>query len=96
MQIIKAHDEYGWITAVIDNRWVQAKVYNEKSEFGINGGRVSKLAIGKTSQRDPQSNFFEQICYNYDRGLDFSKISKELLKSIVNQLESLPLLDLTE
>jgi hypothetical protein len=30
MQILKAHDQYGWITAIIRNRLVQDKVYNEK------------------------------------------------------------------
>lgn len=94
MQIIKAHDQYGWITAIIDGRWVQAKVYNEPSTYGVNNGRVSKLAIGKTEKWNPQENFFDQMCYNYDRGLDFSRIPRGLLNSIVKQLDALPLLDL--
>ena len=96
MQILKAHDQYGWITAIIDGRWVQAKVYNEPSAYGIKNGRVSKLAIGKTDTRNPNENFFDQMCYNYDRGLDFSKITRGELNSIVRQLEALPLLDLSE
>lgn len=46
MKVLKAHDRYGWITAVIEERWCQAKVYNEPSTFGVKHGRVSKLAIG--------------------------------------------------
>lgn len=64
MQILSEHDQYGWITAIIEGRWVQAKVYDEGSCFGINDGRVSKLCIGKTQYRDPTQNFFEQELEN--------------------------------
>jgi 2-keto-4-pentenoate hydratase len=90
MQIIKAHDQNGWITAIIQNRWVQAKVYNDPSTYGINNGRVSKLAIGKTNVKEDFSNFFDQMCYNYDRGLDFDESPSGLLEKIVEELESLP------
>lgn len=91
MHILQPHNvETGWITAVIENRWVQAKVYDEPSDYGINNGRVSKLVVGKTSTRDPQRNFFEQMCYNYDRGLDFDRAPKGLIDKIVAQLETLP------
>lgn len=80
----------GWITCIIENRWVRAKVYNLPSKFGINDGRVSKLAIGKTDQVLQGQNFFDQICYNYDRGLDFNKAPKGLLKKVVAELEKLP------
>lgn len=91
MHILEPHSvETGWITAVIENRWVQAKVYDEPSDYGINNGRVSKLVVGKTANRDPYRNFFEQMCYNYDRGLDFDKAPKGLIDKIVGQLENLP------
>lgn len=91
MHIIEPHNrETGWITAVIENRWVQAKVYDEPSDYGINNGRVSKLVVGKTSSRNPNVNFFKQMCYNYDRGLDFDKAPKGLIDKIVAQLENLP------
>ena len=61
MKIIHAHDRHGWITCVIADRWVQAKVYEEPSTFGINDGRVSKLTISKTAYRDPNQNYFEQM-----------------------------------
>lgn len=90
MKILQPHSKTGWITAVIDGRWVQAKVYDDPSDYGIDNGRVSKLAIGKTDTRDPNQDFFAQMCYNYDRGLDFKKISIKQVRSIVAQLETLP------
>ena len=40
MKILKNHDENGWITAIIEGRWVQAKVYDNPSVYGIDDGRV--------------------------------------------------------
>lgn len=91
MRILEAHDHYGWITAVISGRWVQAKVYDLPSTFGINDGRVSKLAIGKTQYRDADAaDFFEQMDFNYDRGLDFDNLPDGVLDEIVEALEHLP------
>ena len=90
MIILREHDQYGWITAIIEGRWVQAKVYDEGSCFGINDGRVSKLVIGKTQYRDPTQNFFDQMCFNYDRGLDFNDAPDGLVDKIVAELETLP------
>lgn len=91
MDILEPHNiETGWITAIIENRWVQAKVFDTPSDYGINNGRVSKLVVGKTSYRDPNRSFFSQMCYNYDRGLDFDEAPKGLIDKIVGQLENLP------
>jgi hypothetical protein len=92
MQILEADDQTGWITAIIEGRWVQAKVYDEPSMYGINEGRVSKLAISKTDTRDPNLNFFDQMDYNYDRGLDFKRrtLPVATLRKIVAELEALP------
>jgi len=90
MTILKQIDERGWITAIIQDRWVQARVFNEPSPFGINNGRVSKCCIGKTGSRDKNRNFLNQMDYNYDRGEDFNNISPELLHLIIEELESLP------
>jgi len=90
MKILVPHDQYGWITAIIEGRWVQAKVYDEPSPFGINDGRVSKISIGKTQYRDNTQNFFEQMCFNYDRGLDFDEAPEGLVDKIVAELEKLP------
>ncbi len=45
MEIIR--DNRPWITARIEGRMVQAKVYDEPSQFGIDGGRISKLHVSK-------------------------------------------------
>lgn len=90
MKILDAHDCYGWIVAVIQGRWVNAKVYDEPSTFGINNGRVSKCAISKTNDRIPFEDFHAQMDYNYDRGLDFDNLPAGLLDSIVAELEALP------
>ena len=78
----------GWITAIVCGRWVQAKVFDEPSTYGINDGHVSKLVIGKTDKRDVNRDFLEQMCYNYDRGLDFDNAGSMLVNEIVKQLEA--------
>lgn len=92
MQIIEAHDESGWVTAIIAGRWVQAKVYDQPSKFGVFNGRVSKLAIAKTAYRNSNANFFEQLDYHYDRGLDFDNLPEGVLKQVIAELETLPAL----
>ena len=77
MEIIDEADSSGdWVTAVIDGHWVQAKVFGDPSTFGVNDGRVSKLSIGKMDFRYKDKNFFNQMCYNYDRGLEFDDSEK--------------------
>jgi len=80
----------GWVTCIIAGRYIQAKVYDEPSEYGINSGRVSKLAIMKDMIRDHDKAFDEQLCYSYDRGLNFSNISDEDVNVVVAALEKLP------
>lgn len=92
MKILEDERAYtGWITAIIEDRWCQAKVYDESSGYGINDGRVSKLVVGKTGQRNERGQpFFDAMDFNYDRGLDFDNLPKGLLDKIVAQLEALP------
>ena len=90
IQILEPHSQTGWITAIIEGRWVLAKVYDEPSTYGINNGRVSKLAISKTDKRDPTKAYFPQICFNYDRGLDFDNAPAGLVDKVVAELEKLP------
>ena len=44
-----------------------AKVYDESGEFGINGGRISKLTLTQNGK----------IVYNYDRGPDLDCQTEE-------------------
>jgi len=87
---ILAERRNGWVEAIIQNRWVEAKLYNLPSRFGINNGRVSKCAIGKSNKRDSCKKFFSQMDYNYDRGLDFDNLPPGVLNKIIAELESLP------
>ena len=48
----------------------EAKVYDTGSEFGINGGRVSKCWIHKADSR--------ATLYNYDRGEDVPPANEEV------------------
>jgi hypothetical protein len=65
MKILKdTRKQNGYITAIINNRWVMAKVYDEPSDYGVNGCRVSKLWIGKRASRDKQANFLDQMVYS--------------------------------
>lgn len=82
--------ESGWVTCIIRNRWVEAKVFDEPSTFGINEGRVSKLCIAKGIDRDRTKDFFAQMDYNYDRGLDFDNLPDGVLNEVIGYLENLP------
>lgn len=90
-KIVKdARKSTGWVTAIIENRWVQAKVYDEPSTYGINNGRVSKLCIAKGIAIDRTKDFLPQMDYNYDRGLDFDRLPSGVLDKVVGYLENLP------
>lgn len=59
----------GWAEGTVGPyRW-EAKVYEEGSEFGINGGRISKLTIWDEKKRR-ESNLLAACIVNYDRGWD--------------------------
>jgi len=89
MMIEDDRNNSGWVTCLIAGKWVQAKVYDEPSEYGINDGRVSKLAVLKTGMRDRSAPFGDQLDYNYDRGLDYSNLPDEDVNVIVTALEKL-------
>ncbi len=83
----------GWITAVVEGHWLQAKVYDLPSCYGVRQCRVSKLSISKTDNRNPNLPYFEQMAYNYDRGLDFHNkrsLKTAKLNKILDVLNALP------
>ena len=93
--VLEERSDSGWITCIIDNRWVQAKVYDEPSTYGVNNCRVSKLSIGKTAERKEFQDFFEQMAYHYDRGLDFNELyNQSILENVLETLNDLPILPL--
>jgi len=69
--------ETGRIAAIDGNALYEyhAKVYDEPSEWGLNGGRVSKLSIRKIGE--------SEWLYNYDRSEDIPASDVEV-ESIVN------------
>ena len=56
-----------WSNGVIDGCWFEVKHYEEGSQYGINGGRISKLHITKGNE--------EMACY--DRGWDVPPKTEE-------------------
>jgi len=97
MTILEPHSASGWITAFICGHWVQAKVYDEPSTYGVYNGRVSKITICKTENRDPTKPFHPQLDVNYDRGTDFNNLwrkNRKLFNEIIRELEKLPKSDL--
>jgi hypothetical protein len=82
MEIIQpANDWNNWVKAIVDGFFVIAKVFAKPSGFGINSGRVSKLAVVADDEWNP-----DKVIINYDRGWDTGEDSP-YLDSIVAQLE---------
>lgn len=68
------HEDNNWVSGRIGNCKFEAKIFDEGSEFGIDGGRISKLWIGRGNKT---------IC-NYDRGWDIRPIGQD--KLILNKI----------
>lgn len=68
-------DYINWVEGYADDTFFQAKLYDDPSVFGIDGGRVSKLHIAGG--------------VNYDRGWDTGK-NHPLVSPVVDFLESTP------
>jgi len=97
-----SHPGYPWVDGTLEETtpnksfvsnsydfW--AKVYDEGSNFGINGGRISKLTISKNDFGRSDSD--QDVIANYDRGWDIQpkdKYEKEVLKRIIDGLEETP------
>ena len=56
-----------WMFGSIDGYEYEAKVYDLGSEYGINGGRISKLYVTKAGR----------VVINYDRGWDIKPKTAE-------------------
>ena len=75
----------GWIDGTVDDFRFQAKVYDTGSKFGIDNGRVSKLAVWN---RQTSADLI-----NYDRGWDKKPANDEqraLFQELLSYLEGLP------
>lgn len=69
----------GWHQFMWHGWEVEAKVYDEPSKYGIDGGRVSKLYVFDTERE-------ECIC-NYDRGWDVDELSMSDLSNVLDEIE---------
>lgn len=83
IEITTINNKTNYINGTVGEYRFEAKHYDERSKFGIDEGRTSKLTITKD---------YEEII-NYDRGWDIKPSCREhieLLDSVVNHLEQLP------
>lgn len=81
--------EEGTITIYGEHKYLySAKVFVLPSEFGINGGRISKLAICKDDGSGEWNN--NNVVYNYDRGLDLTPIDDNAALALDSVLKIYP------
>ena len=81
-----------WCDGKIGKYNFQAKLFDTGSTFGINDGRVSKLAIWDEKIRQEKQNFFAGCVVNYDRGWDIKpkKDIKPYFDAVMELLENAP------
>lgn len=71
-----------WILGTVDGLEVQAKAYDEPSQYGMEqDGRISKLWV-----KTPSDTGLGIVIYNYDRGLGIDYIKPEALDMIVAEV----------
>lgn len=84
-------DGDGWMEVYLPERHhaetpeiaAEVKFFSEASQYGIDGGRVSKLAITRRrtdilKQVVGQPHERLEVLYNYDRGLDVDRLGKSV------------------
>ena len=79
-----------WLKGTIDGYEFFALIFQTGSKYGINGGRISKLAV-----RHKLESLTEVSRYiiNYDRGWDIEPATEEhklILDTLVEYFENLP------
>jgi hypothetical protein len=93
--IVDPHSITGWITAIINGRWVRANVADSPSIYGINGGRINHLYISKTDMVDHSKPFYKQMDYSYDLFI-YGELTDSTIDAIITELERLPVIQLGE
>ncbi len=56
--------------------WAEAKVFWVPSQFGIVGGRISKLRIMTLYRPCPDCCGAEEVLFRYDRGLELDRLGE--------------------
>ena len=72
-----------WKTGTHKGYFWMAKIFDEGSIYGIDGGRISKLSICKGEKWTAGKEV-----YNYERGLDFNNMPAEDLQEVINHILS--------
>ena len=76
LDLIEVGDD-NWIKGIKGKFKICAKVFSTKSDFGIQGGRISKIQVCHTSQE----HWGFDACYlNYDRGWDIRPRNPEIIE----------------
>lgn len=92
-KIESANENTNWVVGTYKGLEVQAKVFDEPSEFGIREGRVSKLEVSRSKDEirsRASSRMGKDVLYSYDRGEDVNKLSSSIFDGLLAELESLP------
>ena len=81
-----------WCKGKVGKYNFEAKLFDEGSIFGINDGRVSKLAIWDEEIRQEKQNFYAGCVVIYDRGWDIEpkKDIKPYFDAVMELLENAP------
>jgi hypothetical protein len=86
----KFDNSSNWVEGTVDKYKFQSKLFDEGSTYGIDGGRVSKLAIWDERVRMKELNFFKACIVNYDRGWDIEPFEDQkcYFNAAMNLLEN--------
>ena len=87
-EIIVDYTWQNWIVGTIDGMEFEAKVYDTGSKFGIDGGRISKLAVCRTQ---PHGEIIA-----YERGWEVfpdNSENKDILDALLRFCAQLPACD---
>ena len=81
-----------WCSGIVGNYIFEAKSFDVGSQFGIDGGRVSKLSIKRANTVGNGKGWFDGVVVNYDRGWDIEPAAEVMTeyKAVMKLLENAP------
>lgn len=79
-----------WVNGIVGDYLFEAKLFDDRSTYGINNGRVSKLCVYSMDRKGIMD--WDKTFINYDRGWDIrpAKEYKATFKAVMELLESAP------
>lgn len=88
----KFHPGDNWVHGKIGKYDFEAKLFDEGSSYGIDNGRVSKLAIYDNVVRYQKKSFHDACIVNYDRGWSIkpSQEDKPFYDAVMELLTNAP------